>query len=101
MNTPNIYYDLSRERLSTQGVDTNNIQHDLEVLRPLGILIDGSPEDNYLVQIFLKDAQTAYGEPDAGPFFYELIQRCGDQGFGGGNFRALFEAIERDQREEA
>ena len=34
LNTPNIYYDLSRERLSTQGVDTNNIDHDLEVLRP-------------------------------------------------------------------
>ena len=101
LNTPNIYYDLSRERLSTQGVDTNNIDHDLEVLRPLGILIDGSPEDNYLVQIFLKDAQSAYDEPGAGPFFYELIQRCGDQGFGGGNFRALFEAIERDQREGA
>ncbi|MEY3011828.1 MAG: hypothetical protein RIT45_563, partial [Pseudomonadota bacterium] len=43
------------------------------------------------------DAMTLYDEPSAGPFFYELIQRCGDQGFGGGNFRALFEAIERAQ----
>ena len=63
----------------------------------LGILIDGSEGNNYLIQIFLKDAMTLYSEPAAGPFFYELIQRCGDQGFGGGNFRALFEAIEREQ----
>ena len=39
-----------------------------------------------------------YGEPEAGPFFYELIERRGDQGFGAGNFRALFESIERQQR---
>ncbi|MEZ4464903.1 MAG: hypothetical protein R3F43_10495 [bacterium] len=67
------------------------------MLRSLGILIDGSPDDRYLIQIFLKDAMTLYGEPSAGPFFFELIQRCGDPGFGGGNFRALFEAIEREQ----
>ncbi len=38
-----------------------------------------------------------YQDPQAGPFFYEVIQRCGARGFGEGNFRALFEAIERDQ----
>jgi 4-hydroxyphenylpyruvate dioxygenase len=51
------------------------------------------------LQIFLKDAAGLYGSPDAGPFFFEIIQRKGDQGFGAGNFRALFESIEREQSE--
>ena len=77
----------------------NAIAHDLKRdLQPQGILIDGSPENNYLIQVFLKDAATAYGDPNAGPFFYEIIQRCGDKGFGEGNFRALFESIEREQQ---
>jgi 4-hydroxyphenylpyruvate dioxygenase len=42
-----------------------------------------------------------YNEPNAGPFFYEIIQRAGDQGFGYGNFRALFESIERAQQSQA
>jgi 4-hydroxyphenylpyruvate dioxygenase len=42
-----------------------------------------------------------YRDPDAGPFFYEVIQRKGDRGFGAGNFRALFESIERDQLNQA
>lgn len=96
--TPGVYYDVAPERLSTQGVDIDRIHHDLNELRALGILIDGSPVDNYLVQIFLKDAMTLYGDDSAGPFFFELIERRGDEGFGGGNFRALFEAIERDQQ---
>jgi 4-hydroxyphenylpyruvate dioxygenase len=49
-----------------------------------------------LLQIFLKDSAGLYGSPEAGPFFYEIIQRKGDQGFGAGNFRALFESIERE-----
>ncbi len=102
LDTPDVYYDLTPDRLAKQGVDVNAIDHDLDRdLKPHGILIDGCPENNYLIQVFLKDAAAAYGEPGAGPFFYEIIQRCGDQGFGGGNFRALFESIERDQVEEA
>ena len=50
-----------------------------------------------MLQIFLKDSAGLYHDPAAGPFFYELIQRKGDQGFGAGNFRALFESIEREQ----
>jgi 4-hydroxyphenylpyruvate dioxygenase len=46
----------------------------------------------------MKDAATLYKDPLAGPFFYEIIQRKGDEGFGGGNFRSLFESIERDQK---
>ena len=96
--TPESYYDLAPQRLKEAGVDVNQIGHSLDELKPEGILIDGSPENNYLIQIFLKDAAASYQEREAGPFFYELLQRCGDKGFGGGNFRALFEAIERDQK---
>ena len=49
------------------------------------------------MQIFLKESSGLYQEQEAGPFFYEIIQRKGDQGFGAGNFRALFESIERAQ----
>jgi len=52
-------------------------------------------------QIFLKEASGLYKDPKAGPFFYEIIQRKGDRGFGAGNFRALFESIERDQQKPA
>jgi 4-hydroxyphenylpyruvate dioxygenase len=45
----------------------------------------------------LRDSAGLYGSADAGPFFFELIQRKGDPGFGAGNFRALFESIEHAQ----
>jgi 4-hydroxyphenylpyruvate dioxygenase len=92
--TPSTYYDNRPESLAEQGVD--EIDEDWEVLEELGILVDGS-DDGYLLQIFMKEAALTYDQPEAGPFFIELIQRKGDKGFGGGNFRALFEAIERDQ----
>jgi 4-hydroxyphenylpyruvate dioxygenase len=60
--------------------------------------VDGAGEHSYLLQIFMKDAAALYKDQKAGPFFYEIIQRKGDQGFGGGNFRALFESIERQQK---
>jgi 4-hydroxyphenylpyruvate dioxygenase len=62
--------------------------------------VDGAGPGSYLLQIFLRDAAGLYHEPEAGPFFFEIIQRKGDQGFGAGNFRALFESIERDQQQE-
>ncbi|QDG53183.1 4-hydroxyphenylpyruvate dioxygenase [Persicimonas caeni] len=92
--TPSTYYETRPETLAEQGVD--EIDEDWQVLEDLGILVDGS-DDGYLLQIFMKEAALFYDEPEAGPFFIELIQRKGDKGFGGGNFRALFEAIERDQ----
>ena len=66
-------------------------------LEQLGILVDGQAKGAYLLQIFLKDSAGLYGSAEAGPFFFELITRKGDQGFGAGNFRALFESIELDQ----
>ena len=76
-------------------VDT--IDEDIETLRELELLVDGHGSNSYLLQIFLKDSAGMYGAREAGPFFYELIQRKGDSGFGAGNFRALFESIEREQ----
>ena len=95
MTTPAAYYDLLPRRLGDLGVVT--IDEDIDVLRELEILVDGNAPRKYLLQIFLKEAAGLYHDPEAGPFFFEIIQRKGDQGFGAGNFRALFEAIERDQ----
>jgi 4-hydroxyphenylpyruvate dioxygenase len=70
----------------------------MEALRKNHVLVDGA-DDKYMLQIFMLDAQAMYGDAKAGPFFYEIIQREGDKGFGYGNFRALFESIEASQRD--
>lgn len=98
MPTPGTYYDLMPEHLKRTGI--HRIDEDIDVLRELEILVDGAADHKYLLQIFLRESAGLYGERDAGPFFYEIIQRKGDQGFGGGNFRSLFESIERQQRTE-
>ncbi|MDY7227241.1 4-hydroxyphenylpyruvate dioxygenase [Hyalangium rubrum] len=98
MPTPGSYYDALPERIQRMGI--KRIDEDVNALRELEILIDGDKEHAYLLQIFMKDAASLYKDPHAGPFFYEIIQRKGDQGFGGGNFRALFESIERQQKAE-
>ncbi len=84
-DTIDTYYDLVDRRLPDHG-------EQLEELRRLRILIDGNSnasQRELLLQIF---TQTVIG-----PIFFEIIQRKGDQGFGEGNFRALFESIELDQ----
>jgi 4-hydroxyphenylpyruvate dioxygenase len=96
METPDTYYDNLQKRLEVLKI--GRIDEKPEDLRRLRILIDGGKEHSYLLQIFMKDAATLYHEPGAGPFFYEIIQRKGDRGFGAGNFRSLFESIEREQR---
>jgi 4-hydroxyphenylpyruvate dioxygenase len=95
MPTPGSYFDVLPERLEAIGV--GGIDESVDVLRELEILVDGGKPRQYLLQIFLKEAAGLYHDPEAGPFFFEIIQRKGDQGFGAGNFRALFEAIEREQ----
>jgi 4-hydroxyphenylpyruvate dioxygenase len=97
--TPGAYYDALPARLAAAGVGA--LAEPLEALRGLGILVDGAGPGRYLLQIFLRDSAGLYHEQEAGPFFFELIQRMGDQGFGAGNFRALFESIEREQQGEA
>lgn len=82
---PATYYELLENRLPQHG-------EDVSALQMRGILLDGSTEDGQsrlLLQIF---SQTLLG-----PVFFEFIQRKGDQGFGEGNFKALFESMERDQ----
>ncbi len=69
-----------------------HIDEDLKPLRELGILIDHDDE-GYLLQIFSKPVQ------DRPTLFFEIIQRKGAKSFGKGNFKALFEAIEREQSE--
>lgn len=91
LHTPGAYYDLLPQRLAEKNVHA--IDENLDDLRREGILVDGE-NGNYLLQIFLQDASMLYHEENAGPFFYEIIQRKGHPGFGEGNFRALFEAIE-------
>jgi 4-hydroxyphenylpyruvate dioxygenase len=96
MPTPGTYYDMLPERLATIGV--GSIDEDVEILRQLEILVDGEAAKKYLLQIFLKESSSILGDPNAGPFFFEIIPRKGSNGFGAGNFRALFESIERQQR---
>lgn len=95
MSTPSSYYEMLPKRLVELGV--NRIDESIDALRQLEILVDGQAEGKYMLQIFMKEAASLFKDPQAGPLFIELLQRKGDDGFGGGNFRALFESIERQQ----
>jgi 4-hydroxyphenylpyruvate dioxygenase len=75
-----------------------NFEEKIDELKARGILVDGA-DDRYLLQIFMVEGGLLYDDDKAGPFFYEVIQRKGARGFGEGSFRALFEAIERDQEQ--
>jgi 4-hydroxyphenylpyruvate dioxygenase len=83
-DTPETYYELLPERI--QGHQEN-----IPELKKRGILMDGAPTDGQglLLQIFTKNV--------IGPIFFEIIERKGNEGFGEGNFKALFESIELDQ----
>ncbi|HEX5659037.1 MAG TPA: VOC family protein [Polyangiales bacterium] len=95
MPTPHAYYERLPEHLQKIGVGA--IEESVDTLEQLQVLVDGSSHGQYLLQIFLKESAGLYGEKQAGPFFFEIIQRKGDKGFGAGNFRALFESIEREK----
>lgn len=83
MDTPDTYYEGVDARVQGHGEDLN-------MLKELRILIDGAPmKDGILLQIFTDTV--------IGPVFFEIIQRKGNEGFGEGNFKALFESIELDQ----
>jgi 4-hydroxyphenylpyruvate dioxygenase len=96
--TPHAYYSALPSRLTDLGIGA--IDESIDTLEELQVLVDGNGPGAYLLQIFLKDSAGLYGQAEAGPFFFEIIQRKGDQGFGEGNFRALFESIERSQHTE-
>jgi 4-hydroxyphenylpyruvate dioxygenase len=93
--TPPAYYELLPAHLERIGV--RRISEDIETLRQLEILVDGENQNQYMLQIFLKEAARVFDDPEAGPFFFEILQRKGSQSFGAGNFRALFESIEHQQ----
>jgi 4-hydroxyphenylpyruvate dioxygenase len=78
---PATYYEMLEERVPGHGAD-------VEQIRQRGILLDGA-KDRFLLQIFTETL--------IGPIFFEIIERRGDDGFGQGNFRALFVSMERDQ----
>lgn len=84
LDTPDTYYELIEARLPLHGEPVN-------IMQKHRILIDGNTQQGHklLLQIFTKNM--------LGPVFFEIIQRKGDEGFGEGNFRALFESIELDQ----
>ncbi len=97
LTTPASYYRALPERFAKVDLSMSTIKEPMDVLEKLGIQIDGGNE-RYMLQIFMKEGALMYGDPKGGPFFYEIIQRAGDPGFGYGNFRALFESIERNQQ---
>ncbi len=83
-DTPETYYERLDNRIKGHGEDVDRLKRDR-------ILMDGAPTEGQglLLQIFTQNA--------IGPIFFEIIQRKGNEGFGEGNFRALFESIELDQ----
>lgn len=87
LTVPDSYYDILKEKLSKSRV---KIAEELKILQELKILIDYD-ENGYLLQIFTKNMQ------DRPTLFLEVIQRRNHNGFGAGNFKALFEAIEIEQ----
>ena len=98
MSTPSSYYDMLPERLERIGV--GGIDEPIDELRELGVLVDGDRHRAYMLQVFLREASALHNDPEAGPFFFELIERKGDRGFGAGNFQALYESIARQQQAE-
>ena len=84
---PQAYYDAVPGRL---GVHKEAFKEDIKEIQKLAIMVDAD-EEGYLLQIFTKPVE------DRPTLFYEIIQRMGARGFGAGNFKALFESIEREQ----
>ena len=82
LDAPPEYYELLRDRIPSHGEDHERLARN-------HILLDGDTNEGLLLQIFTKTV--------IGPIFFEIIQRKGNEGFGEGNFRALFEAMEKDQ----
>ncbi len=84
LRVPDSYYDVAARSGSARSTSRST------TLRQLGVLVDRD-EEGYLLQLFTRPVQ------DRPTVFFEIIERKGSRGFGKGNFRALFEAIEREQ----
>jgi 4-hydroxyphenylpyruvate dioxygenase len=85
LDTPDTYYELLEQRIPEHGENVERMHRN-------GILLDADPEtgQKQLLQIFTKTC--------IGPIFFEIIRRKGNSGFGEGNFQALFDSIESDQK---
>ena len=86
LRVPDTYYDLLPGRVARSGFA---VREDFSTVKEMGVQIDGD-ETGYLLQIFSED--------QIGPLFFEIIQRRGNMGFGEGNFQALYDSIELDQK---
>ncbi|MBI1751725.1 MAG: 4-hydroxyphenylpyruvate dioxygenase [Acidobacteria bacterium] len=86
LRVPDTYYELLPGRIAKGGY---TVREDLGQVKEIGVQIDGD-ESGYLLQIFTED--------QIGPLFFEIIQRRGNMGFGEGNFQALYDSIELDQK---
>lgn len=89
LDVPDKYYTNLKERLKQSPI---NVEEDIDMLQKLRILVDFD-DNGYLLQLFTKNMQ------DRPTLFLEIIERHNNSGFGAGNFKALFESIERDQDE--
>jgi len=87
LSVPESYYDVLAERLAKSGI---TVKEDMDAIKDLNILVDFD-DKGYLLQLFTKPLM------DRPTVFIEIIQRAGNSGFGAGNFKALFESIEREQ----
>ena len=87
ISVPDTYYSMMRQRLKNSAV---RVEEDFDTIQNLSILIDFD-EGGYLLQLFTKPLM------DRPTVFIEIIQRNNFSGFGAGNFKSLFEAIEREQ----
>lgn len=87
LSVPDTYYENLKKGIANAGIE---VTEDIEILQSLKILVDYD-EKGYLLQIFTKPVE------DRPTLFYEVIQRHNHNGFGAGNFKSLFEAIEAEQ----
>lgn len=101
LEASNKYFELLPRRMEKMNI--TKIKEPMEQIQKNNILLDGN-DGKYLLQIFMKEQSVQMNDKQSGPFFYEIIQREGDESFGEGNFKALFDSIEKqhvsDNRQE-
>jgi 4-hydroxyphenylpyruvate dioxygenase len=94
LDAPSKYYRQLPKRIAENNI--GKVLEPMDEVERLGILVDGR-DNKYLLQLFMKEMCVQTNSSKNGPFFYEIIQRAGDKGFGDGNFKALFDSIEQGQ----
>ncbi|MFQ5502658.1 MAG: 4-hydroxyphenylpyruvate dioxygenase family protein [Phycisphaerae bacterium] len=95
MPTPAAYYEAMPQRIASRKIGP--VAQKIDDLKSRDILLDGD-QNGYLLQAFTKNGGGRFARPKAGPLLIELVQRCGAAGFGEGNFRALFDAMQAQRK---